>query len=501
MKKQLPAWLVLFIIALAAGLLLAGTNELTKDRIYEQSLIAANAAREKVLPQADAFEALHEGDENLELDNCYVATANGEVIGYVGQVTVSGYGGNIEVVAGIDTAGVITGISVGGSEFSETAGLGAKTREAGFTDQFAGVVPPVRLNNNVDSVTGASISSGAVVAGVNRIATHIIEVELGIVDEDEAAPVWIERRSTTARGFGGDVEVTVYFGADGTISDVEVSAPNETEGLGKLAEEDYFTDQFTGKTGSVDLSDEGIDALTGATITSQAVIDAINELLTEEVVVPEEMTALARGFGGDVEVRAIFNSAGQLASLEVSAPNETAGLGMLAEEDDFTDQFLGLVGPYSFDIEGVDALSGATVTSNAVIEALNSIAPVSASQVQDEKAQTEPEVEEPVVEPEPEPEDPNAIKATARGFAGDVEVAVTVNEDNSIATLTIKAASETPGFGLRAEEPEFAEQFIGKTAPFAYGDGIDAIAGATMTSNAVIEALNSLFAAEEAEPV
>ena len=54
--------------------------------------------------------------------------------------------------------------------------------------------------------------------------------------------------------------------------------------------------------------------------------------------------------------------------------------------------------------------------------------------------------------------------------------------------------AETAGLGAKAQEAEFTDQFLGKAGPFTYGEnGVDAIAGATVTSTAVLEALNSLF--------
>ena len=51
MKKQIPAWLVLVIIMLAASFLLAGTNMITKDVISEQAVKNQEKARMKVLPK------------------------------------------------------------------------------------------------------------------------------------------------------------------------------------------------------------------------------------------------------------------------------------------------------------------------------------------------------------------------------------------------------------------------------------------------------------------
>ncbi len=166
MKKQLPAYVVLCIIALVAGLLLSATNALTEKRIEEQNRLAAVAARITALPGADAFEelALPEGSS---LDAAYRATANGALFGYVAQITVNGYGGEIEIVVGMNLEDAITAINVGGPSFSETAGLGAKAKEEPFTAQFSGLQEEAVLKQNIDSITGATISSGAVVDGVN----------------------------------------------------------------------------------------------------------------------------------------------------------------------------------------------------------------------------------------------------------------------------------------------------------------------------------------------
>ena len=56
--KKFPAWIVLSVIALVAGLLLGITNEVTKATIAEASLVAAEAARKEVISDAESFEAV-----------------------------------------------------------------------------------------------------------------------------------------------------------------------------------------------------------------------------------------------------------------------------------------------------------------------------------------------------------------------------------------------------------------------------------------------------------
>ena len=163
----------LLVIALAAGLALGVTNAVTKEPIALEQIAAAETARKTVLPSAAAFEpASADGAETA-----FVAKdASGKVVGATGTLTVTGFGGPIEITVGLDTAGVITGVSVGGAGFAETAGLGAKTKDAAFTSQFNGKDATVALKKNggdIDAVTSATISSGAVTNGVAALTKAI----------------------------------------------------------------------------------------------------------------------------------------------------------------------------------------------------------------------------------------------------------------------------------------------------------------------------------------
>ena len=93
------------------------------------------------------------------------------------------------------------------------------------------------------------------------------------------------------------------------------------------------------------------------------------------------------------------------------------------------------------------------------------------------------------------------VSATEKGFAGDVIVTAGLDDEGTIVYLDIQTPDETEGLGKRCSEPTFTDQFVGKCAPFAYGeDGIEAITGATVTSTAVINALNGLVPAGEVTP-
>lgn len=163
MKKQ--AWLILTIISLVAGLALAATNMVTAGPIEEQRVKAILEARTAVFPEASKFTELPV-DPSTGMDSIVEAKSAAGTIGYVLQITVSGYAGPIEIIMGVDTSGAVTGVSVGGSKFSETAGLGTKVKAPAFTGQFVGLTKEPVMNETADTISGATISSSAVINGV-----------------------------------------------------------------------------------------------------------------------------------------------------------------------------------------------------------------------------------------------------------------------------------------------------------------------------------------------
>ena len=107
-------------------------------------------------------------------------------------------------------------------------------------------------------------------------------------------------------------------------------------------------------------------------------------------------------------------------------------------------------------------------------------------------AEEAPAEEAPAEEPAAEAPAAGSLSAAAAGFGGgDITVSLALDDEGKICALSVDASSQTEGLGQRAAEEEFTSQFIGKTLPVDAGE-IDALAGATITTNAVIEAVNSL---------
>ncbi|MBQ6374099.1 MAG: FMN-binding protein, partial [Clostridia bacterium] len=517
MNKKVPSLVVLCIICLVAGLLLSFTDKMTAEKIVQQEAISKEAARASVLDAADHFDALELQESRFNMDNAYAGLdADGNTVGYVGQTTVTGFGGPIEVLTGLDMEGVVTGISVGGADFSETAGLGALTKEAGFTDQFKGKVPTFTLNENgVDSVTGASTSSRAVISGVNTVSNYLYTYELGLLEEETEVYTGATT-SASEKGFGGDVTVTIGKAADGTIEYLSIDTPAETDGLGKLCSEKAFTSQFIGKAGPFTYGEDGIEAVSGATFTSTAAINAINTIMagggTESA---EPVSTTVKGFGGDVTVTARLKADNSIEALTIDTPSETDGLGKRASEPDFTNQFIGKMAPFTYGEDGIDALAGATVTSTAVIDALNAIVPAG-------DKSTLPVVEEAPTEPEvtAEPEAPAEAAAPAEAVVltdgtytvskstafSTIDVEATV-EGGKITDAKVTSAAIEGSVDMLTDDSraQFAQQIV-----HTQGQTVDAVSGVTISSDAIREAAGEILAqasaseaapAEEAAPV
>ncbi len=88
------------------------------------------------------------------------------------------------------------------------------------------------------------------------------------------------------KGYGGDINILVGLSDEITVKGIKIVSQTETPGLGSRITEPFFTDQFAGVAiNNVALSRDGgkIDAITGSTISSSAVVDAVRDTAMEKV--------------------------------------------------------------------------------------------------------------------------------------------------------------------------------------------------------------------------
>ena len=172
----------LTLIAAIAGVALSGVYSMTKGTIDLQELQKKTAAYKEVCPEAETFELVDAAEELIakqdekaspKINEFYVGkTADGQVAGYAASVTAKGFGGDVTMALGLTPDGAVRKIAF--TELNETAGLGMEADKAPFKDQFTGRSGELSLikgtasgEQEISALTGATVTSTAVVNGVN----------------------------------------------------------------------------------------------------------------------------------------------------------------------------------------------------------------------------------------------------------------------------------------------------------------------------------------------
>ena len=180
---------VLMAITLVSGLLLGFIHELTLEPIAAANYNIQQNAYKAVFADADSFEEYEAFDAaaatQIANDAGYTADAiegaqtaldaSGNPLGYViSLVSSEGYNGEIKLSIGVTLDGILNGYAI--TEIGETPGLGMKSQDAKFKDQFNNKATDQEFevtktgataDNEIDAISGATITSRAVTHAVN----------------------------------------------------------------------------------------------------------------------------------------------------------------------------------------------------------------------------------------------------------------------------------------------------------------------------------------------
>lgn len=188
MNRIIKEGLILFAITIVAGAALGGVYTITKEPIAVAKARAEQVAYQSVMP--DASEFVEDESVSAEAANQAIADAgltgtemkkvligkdsSGNIVGYVMNVSnMEGYGGELNFTVGILADGTVTGYKT--LTNNETAGLGQKAKEPGFSDQFKDkkvdqfkvTKTGATSDEEIDAISGATITSNAMTKGVN----------------------------------------------------------------------------------------------------------------------------------------------------------------------------------------------------------------------------------------------------------------------------------------------------------------------------------------------
>ncbi len=201
-KKIVHDALILTAFTLALGFVLGLVYGITKEPIAAADAATAQAAYQKVFVEAESFEAYEGFDKDAatslmeengfadEITDVQIAKdGGGSALGYVITVTAKdGSQANITFSVGIANDGTVNGYSI--TSIAETPGLGDKAKNEEFSGQFAGkqadsftvVKQAPASDSEIESISGATITSKAMTNGVNACLAYFRGVLEGGVE-------------------------------------------------------------------------------------------------------------------------------------------------------------------------------------------------------------------------------------------------------------------------------------------------------------------------------
>jgi len=168
LKKGFPVILLTIVVAISVSLL-SLTDSLTRAQIVAHQEAKVQAMLSAMFPEMNRYE--------LE-DEIYTIYAEDGAVSYAFIAIGKGYGGDINILVGLEDENTIKGISIVSQ--TETPGLGTRITEPEFTGQFAGTsiadVAERREGGQIDALTSSTVSSLAVIEAVQETAMEKVKL-------------------------------------------------------------------------------------------------------------------------------------------------------------------------------------------------------------------------------------------------------------------------------------------------------------------------------------
>jgi len=444
-----------------------------------QALTGDDLLRQRQLPEALRFAEVSPyalvGDF-AAIRQIYRGVAGRQTVGYTFELAPMGFEAPVVFRTSID-AGTGTVAAVDLIEQNDTPGFGTRLEGeegAAFFAQFVGK-PAEDPLGDVDVIGGVTVTSGAVKKGVAQAAAFYAQYLVpgaGPTDPDEGV----------------------------TFEDIDLPTPD-----------DYR---------AVQSAQRGVKD--GAVVCYRFVVRVSGY-------------DVDYGDGRPILMQVDVDAAGNYLSLMAIENPETPGFGNKSFEEPFIGQFIGKPATAET-MDEVQTVSGATITSDAVMRGLRQVARAHRSILDaGEDAAAGDNADEGIEFEDidlPTPEEYRVVRSAQRGlkdgavvryrfvarvsgYAADnyddgqpILMQVDVDAAGNFLSLVAIENPETPGFGNKLFEEPFIGQFIGKPAADETVDGIQAVSGATVTSDAVMRGLRqvarahrSILAAAGAEDV
>ncbi len=183
MNKSVKMIVTLTVLGALAGIILAVAYRMAEPLIRINREKELKAAIFKVLPGAEDYKAVKKKPQKGEEVTVYVGLDNkGRPVGFAFKADGNGFQGNVGVMVGLGLGfKKLRGIEI--LDQVETPGLGNRILEKWFKEQFKGVEVHPKIEyikyrkpekpNQIQAITGATISSNAVVTNINNAVKRV----------------------------------------------------------------------------------------------------------------------------------------------------------------------------------------------------------------------------------------------------------------------------------------------------------------------------------------
>lgn len=377
MMKSVRSILTLLLICAVMAVLMAVTNTITAPIIEQNQAAAANDALKVVMPGGEGFEKMDVSGYTLPATVSEVySEASG---GYVFQLTTTGYSSGLVILCGVNADGTISGATCLSS--SETLGY-----EKTFGENFIG--KNMEGVDGVDTVSGATRTTGAYRDAMKDALNAAVILGGGSVDLRTEEEILNDNLSAALPGAEGKFEklfiVEVIDGIDAVytaengkgavciVGELFI-AVDETGAVITDAAEDVAANVAAqmaklNATVTTDIDLTQFEGLPSACLSAKKT-DSGNYIL--------EMRGAGYGInGGDdyhpasgeyIYIRVSMTADGKIIDCLTVSQKETDNIGSVCADESFYSQF---VGKTEADYQEIDAISGATLTTNGYTKAI-----------------------------------------------------------------------------------------------------------------------------------
>lgn len=377
MKQHIKSVLALTIISSVMALLLALTNAITAPIIKENENSAVGGALKEVLPEGENFVSVDLSKYELPetVEEAY-SEDNG---GYVFKLKTAGYGADLILMCGINGEGVVKGVQyISGNE---TLGVETTYGEK-FSDVTADNV------EDVETVAGATKTTTAMKNAVKDALNSATILGGGSVDIRDEATILNDNLSNALPDAEGKFAEIFITEKKGNVSGV-YKAENNAGYVFILGEVFVATDNNGAVINAVDDTAKAeVEAVAAAIINSTMTeidISGIADMPTHVQKAYKttggnyvfELRAAGYGINGDkytrsgeyIQIKVSITADGQIIACKTTAQKESEGIGDACAKPEFYNQFSGKT---ESDYGEIDAIGGATITTNGYKTAISS---------------------------------------------------------------------------------------------------------------------------------